>query len=148
GAVSRQLFASVLPRWPLSEIPISSITNGIHVPTWIDSHAEKLWDHAGTSPSAGIADPSALPSLSDPELWTIRSSARAGLIGFVRTRVARQLADSGAPEAEVRSRSRDLFDPNALTIGMARRFATYKRPNLLLTDPDRLARLLADRARP
>jgi starch phosphorylase len=88
-----------------------------------------------------------LHSLSDAEIWEFRTRARTALVGYVRERLAHQLAVQGAAEADVKAAT-GIFDPNALTLGFARRFATYKRPNLMLHDPERLARLLRNRERP
>ena len=85
--------------------------------------------------------------VSDAELWQMRSNARAKLVHFSRRRLARGLASSGAPAAEVDQAAR-ILDPNVLTLGFARRFATYKRPTLLLSDPERLVRILTNPHRP
>jgi starch phosphorylase len=83
----------------------------------------------------------------DAELWQLRTTSRKSLVDYARDRLARELAVAGAPAEDV-DRARHLFDPNALTLGFARRFATYKRPNLLLHDPERLLRLLTNPQRP
>ncbi len=151
GRVSRRLFAPLFPRWPLAEIPIGSVTNGIHVDTWIDSAAASLW--RGVVPPERFTDGRdteayELDRVADAELWSMRSSARSGLVRFVRDRWNQHLTDGGADPTEAAAATQNLFDPNALTIGFARRFAEYKRPTLLLRDPDRLARILGDRERP
>ena len=85
--------------------------------------------------------------ISDAKLWQFRAEARKSLVEYARERLSRQLAESGASPETV-DNTKHLFDPNALTLGFARRFATYKRPNLLLHDPQRLLRLLTDTQRP
>ncbi len=146
GHVSRRIFQPLFARWPEDEVPIGSVTNGIHVPTWDSAGADALWTSAcgkkrwhGNAPSSD-----AIRNIDDASLWNMRSEGRRALVEFVRERYARQTASSGPPPA----RNDDVFDDNALTIGFARRFASYKRPNLLLHDPQRLVGLLANRERP
>ena len=146
GRVSRHIFQPLFPRWPEQEVPIGSVTNGIHVPTWDSAEADALWTTAcgkrrwrGDSP---VEDD--IRQLTDTQLWLMRTEGRKSLIGRVRKRYARQLdAEGGIP-----SDSSSILDESVLTLGFARRFATYKRPNLLLHDPERLVRLLSDRRRP
>jgi glycogen phosphorylase len=150
GQVSRHLFAPLFPGWPDDEVPVGHVSNGIHVPTWQSTAADELWTEAcGNGRWMGAADcpEKALRRLPGPRLWQLRAAATASLIDFARERLARQLTASGAT-AEAVDQAKALFDPNALTLGFARRFAAYKRPNLLLHDPDRLLRLLSSRERP
>jgi glycogen phosphorylase len=150
GEVSRRLFQALFPRWPEGEVPVGHVTNGVHMPTWDSAEADELWTAAcGKDRWRDVMDGPAedIRRVPDAPLWQLRASARQALIRYVRERLARELASSGATTAEV-ERARHLFDPNALTLGFARRFATYKRPNLLLHDPARLLRLLADPTRP
>jgi starch phosphorylase len=150
GQVSRHLFEPLFPRWPEDEIPIGHVTNGVHMPTWDSAAADELWTKAcekdlwlGTTETLEHD----IRRVSDADLWQLRSTARASLLEYARARLSRQLAASGAsPEAV--DRAKHLFDPNTLTLGFARRFATYKRPNLLLHDPARLLRLFANPGRP
>jgi starch phosphorylase len=150
GAVSRRLFAALFPRWPEGEVPIGHVTNGVHVPTWESEESSELWSKAcGAERWIGEmenVEPD-LRKVDDSRLWQLRTRARRSLIEDTRKRLARQRAGQGAPSSEVAAAER-IFDFDALTLGFARRFATYKRPNLLLTDPDRLARILTDRQRP
>ena len=146
GRVSRHIFQPLFPRWPEQEVPIGSVTNGIHVPTWDSAEADALWTTAcgkkrwrGDSP---VEDD--IRQLTDTQLWLMRTEGRKTLIGRIRKRYARQLAAEGG----IPSDSSSILDENVLTLGFARRFATYKRPNLLLHDPERLVRLLSDRRRP
>src|SRR5580698_73053 len=118
--------------------------------SWDSGPANELWTQAcGKNRWLGKAESAeeSFRGLSDARLWQFRSAARVALIEHARVRLARQLAAVGASAQAVEA-SRHLFDPDALTLGFARRFATYKRPNLLLTDPERLVRLLTDPNRP
>jgi starch phosphorylase len=149
GVVSRHLFRPLFPRWPEAEVPIGSVTNGVHMSSWDSGPADELWTQAcGKSRWLGKAESAeeAFRGLSDARLWQFRSAARVALIEHARERLARQLAAAGASAQAVEA-SRHLFDPDALTLGFARRFATYKRPNLLLSDPERLLRLLTNPTR-
>src|SRR6266567_3244989 len=150
GEVSRQIFLPLFPRWPQDEIPVGHVTNGVHVPTWDSAPADKLWTEAcGKERWLGATETVErdIRGASDASLWQFRSAARNSLVEYARERLSRQLSTSGAsPEAVDATKS--LFDPDALTLGFARRFATYKRPNLLLHNPARLLRLLADPERP
>ncbi|MGH8255814.1 MAG: alpha-glucan family phosphorylase, partial [Steroidobacteraceae bacterium] len=150
GAVSRRIFAPAFPRWPLDEIPVGHVTNGVHVPSWDSAAADALWTQAcgqgcWLKPAESLAR--RVWALSDEELWSLRNASRAALVEHSRERLARQLTASGA-DAENIDRARHVLDPQVLTIGFARRFAAYKRPNLLLHDPQRLLRLLANASRP
>src|SRR5437016_12729716 len=150
GQVSRRLFQPLFPRWPESEIPVGHVTNGVHMPTWDSAPADDLWTEAcGKDRWLGTTEclESAIREISDAQLWVLRTTARNSLIGYARERLSHQLAASSAlPEAV--AGAKHLFDPNTLTLGFARRFATYKRPNLLLHNSARLLRLLANPERP
>jgi starch phosphorylase len=150
GAVSRRLFQSLFPRWPEDEVPVGYVTNGVHVPTWDSAEADALWTGACGRNRWLEANPNLerdIRCASDTDLWKLRASGRQALIPWVRHRLARLLAAAGASPEEV-SEAQHVFDPNVLTLGLARRFATYKRPNLLLHDPQRLARILTNPAAP
>jgi glycogen phosphorylase len=150
GEVSRRLFLPLFPRWPKDEIPIGHITNGIHTPSWDSAEADDLWTKAcGKDRWMGTAETveQDIRRCSDAELWHFRTEASKSLVEYTRERLSRQLAASGAPPDEV-DRAKHLFDPFVLTLGFARRFATYKRPNLLLHDRQRLLRLLTNSQRP
>ncbi|HSB86421.1 MAG TPA: alpha-glucan family phosphorylase [Ilumatobacteraceae bacterium] len=131
--VSRQMFQGVWPEVTIDEVPIGSVTNGVHAHTWVSdgvadllaSSVGPVWDGADAASWAGVS------KLSPSEVWSMRAKGRAQLVSFVRSKFG---------EA--------LLDPHALTIGFARRFATYKRATLLLSQPDRLRRLLFDENRP
>jgi starch phosphorylase len=146
GEVSRRLFAPLFPRWPEAEVPVGHVTNGVHMPSWDSAASDKIWTDAckkgcwlGFSDTLG-KDICRVPS---ELLWQMRSANRKALIEYARQRLARELAGGGAPPVQVEA-ARHLFDPNVLTIGFARRFATYKRPNLLLHDQQRLLRISSD----
>ncbi|HXN31912.1 MAG TPA: alpha-glucan family phosphorylase, partial [Polyangiaceae bacterium] len=150
GTVSRRLFAELFPRWPEREVPVDHVTNGVHVPSWDSRASDSLWsDACGKERWRGSIErlPSVITSLSDEDLWKMRSEERSDLLSYARRRLQRQFAQRGAQPSVVESAPR-IFEPGALTIGLARRFAEYKRSDLLLHEPDRLARLLSDAARP
>lgn len=151
GEVSRALFQSLFPRWPREEVPVGHVTNGVHVPSWDSAESDALWETTcgkGRWSGAPQADTGeSLRRVSDADLWRLRTNARADLVRYTRRRLARQLALSGCSVSEVEQVAR-IFDPEALTLCFARRFATYKRPTLLLHDPERLLRLLTNPRRP
>ncbi len=150
GKVSRRLFAPLFPRWPEDEIPVGHVTNGVHMPSWDSVAADDLWTEAcGKDRWLGTTDnlERHIRGVSDAALWQMRITARQSLVVYARERLSQLLAASGASDETVET-AKHLFDPNVLTLGFARRFATYKRPNLLLHDPERLARLLTDARRP
>jgi starch phosphorylase len=150
GKVSRQLFEQLFPRWPDEEVPVGYVTNGVHMPSWDSAPADDLWTEAcGKNRWLGTTETleQDIRRVTDARLWQFRTAATKSLVEYARERLSRQLTASGAsPEAV--DRANRLFDPHALTLGFARRFATYKRPNLLLHDPERLLRLLTNPQRP
>jgi starch phosphorylase len=150
GRVSRHLFEPLFPNWPQEEIPIGYVTNGVHMSTWDSAAADELWTEAcGKDRWLGTTETLErdIGRVSDARLWRFRTAASECLVQYVRERLSRQLVGSGASNEDVDT-ARHLFDPHALTLGFARRFATYKRPNLLLHDPERLLRLLTNPQRP
>lgn len=150
GEVSRRIFQPLYPRWPQSEVPVAHITNGVHVPSWDSRWADEVWTRAcGKQRWLGTVESlrPAMASLDDETLWGLVGEERRDLVGYARRRLARQLGQRGADEAVIAAAA-NVLDPNVLTLGFARRFTAYKRPNLLLHDPERLVRLLTDRARP
>jgi starch phosphorylase len=146
GEVSRQIFQPLFPHWPQAEVPIGSVTNGIHVPTWDSVEADTLWTTAcGKKRWRGDrAVEDDIRNVTDEQIWQMRTTERKTLIDRLRKRYARQLASEGGDPSD----ANHIFDENALTLGFARRFATYKRPDLLLLDSERLVRLLSDPLRP
>jgi len=150
GRVSRHLFEPLFPHWPTAEVPVGHVTNGVHMPTWDSSLADDLWtETCGKDRWLGKVDTLAqdIRRVTDARLWQFRTASSTVLIDYARARLSRQLASSGAAPDAVEG-AKHLFDCNTLTLGFARRFASYKRPNLLLHDPERLLRLLTNPQRP
>ncbi|MFH2011325.1 MAG: alpha-glucan family phosphorylase [Pseudomonadota bacterium] len=146
GKVSRHIFIPLFPRWPEDEIPVGHVTNGVHMPSWDSEDADDIWTKVcGKNRWLGTMKTleKDIRSIPDTELWQLRTTTTRTLIEYVRDRLSRYLLSSGSsPEAvEV---ANHMFNPNALTLGFARRFAAYKRPNLLLYNPERLLRLLTN----
>jgi glycogen phosphorylase len=150
GIVSRRIFQPLFPRWPEGEVPVRHVTNGVHVPTWDSAEADELWTAAcGKDRWRGTMatierDLCCAP---DSQLWKMRTAARKCLIECIRERLARQFASRGRSPEEV-AQAQESFDFDTLTLGSARRFATYKRPNLLLHDRERLVGILTNPQRP
>jgi glycogen phosphorylase len=150
GKVSRHLFEPLFPHWPEDDVPVGHVTNGVHMPTWDSAAADDLWTEAcGKDRWLGHSEhlEQDVRRVSDARLWQFRTAASTSLIDYARQRLARHYVAAGA-SSETVEEARHLFDPHALTLGFARRFATYKRPNLLLHDPARLLRLLSNPQRP
>jgi len=144
GWVSRGIFQPLFPRWPEAQVPVAHITNGVHIPSWDSEAADAMWTSAcgkerwRTLPETLSTD---VASISDEALWTARGESRRRLVGQVRVRLKQHLTGRGL-QAEIVAHADQVLDPNLLTLGFARRFTGYKRLDLLLRDPDRLARLL------
>ncbi len=150
GTVSRHILGPLFPRWPQDEVPVGHVTNGVHMPSWDSAAADDLWmEVCGKDRWLGTTETleQDIRRIPDAKLWQLRTAATGSFIEYVRERLSRQLAASGASREAVEF-AKHLFDPNALTLGFARRFATYKRPNLLLRNPERLLRLLTNPERP
>ena len=150
GQVSRRLFQNLFPRWPEHEVPVSHVTNGVHTPTWDSVEADSVWEKAcgkerWRQSADGIGE--SVRGVSDSDLWQMRTNSRKSLVHYARYRHPLQIAARGASQEELAQASLAL-DTDALTLGFARRFATYKRPNLLLHDPQRLIHILTNRHRP
>ncbi|MFG0328710.1 MAG: alpha-glucan family phosphorylase [Phycisphaerales bacterium] len=151
GEVSRKMWRHVWPAVPEEEIPIGHVTNGIHTRSWLSAEMRLLfnrylghsWQHDPTDHTVWER----VNDIPDEELWTTHSEQRRRLIIWTRRRLREQLKARGVSMIEI-DRAVGSLDPNALTIGFARRFATYKRATLLLKDRERLLRLLADQDRP
>ena len=151
GEVSRRMWAAVWPQFPAEDVPIASVTNGVHFPTWVAPDLSSLYDrflgsswredpdHQRVGEKFGV--------IPDIELWRTHERLRERLVDFVRTRLRRQIQARGGRAWEVEA-AENVLDPAALTIGFARRFAAYKRAFLLLKDPARLSRLVNDPERP
>ncbi|MGC9199762.1 MAG: alpha-glucan family phosphorylase [Acidobacteriaceae bacterium] len=146
GQVSREIFQPLFPRWPQSEVPVTSVTNGVHMPSWDSREADALWStYAGKARWIHALETMEedLRKVPDTELWNMRNAARADLIHFARAHLKRRLAMAQAPAEQI-ARADQVLDPNRFTMGFARRFTEYKRPNLLLHNADRLYRLLTN----
>jgi starch phosphorylase len=142
--VSRRIFQLLYPRWPQMEVPMTYITNGVHVPSWDSATADECWTKAcGKGRWLSTLDTviKDFKKVTDKSLWDLRMSQTRQLIPYVREHLSRQLASDRAP-TELITQCGQLLDPNVLTIGFARRFTGYKRPNLLLQDPERLVRII------
>ena len=150
GEVSRNIFQPLFPRFPQHEVPVTHVTNGVHVPSWDSAVADTLWtDFCGDARWQGTLEliEQNLKEVPEENLWTFRTESVKELIRYVRERLLRQLASIGAPGGDIRQ-CKELLDHKSLTMGFARRFTGYKRPNLLLHDPERLVRLLTHPERP
>ena len=151
GEVSRKMWAGVWPGIPVDEVPIGHVTNGVHVRSWLSDEMARLFGrYLGPQ---WVDEPldqemwDRVSQIPDNELWRAKERLRERLVGFVRRRLADQLRRRGAPTQEL-LHAEEALDPEALTIGFARRFATYKRATLLFQDPERLARILNHPERP
>jgi len=150
GQVSRRIFQVLFPRWPETEVPVTHVTNGVHMPTWDSAEADRLWESAcGKNRWRGnLANMEKdITAVSDPEVWQLRTDGRKILVDYVRKLHLRQLAAQGASSEDL-AQAALILDDNILTLGFARRFAPYKRPNLLLHDPTRLLNILLNREHP
>jgi len=148
GEVSRDMFNDLWPDVPIDETPISSITNGVHGRTWVSAEVDGLLsDQVGPEWPGETAAWNAMADMDRSRVWSVRRTGRERLVNFVRDKLHRSGRSRGLSESDL-AWTRTVFDPDALTIGFARRFATYKRANLLLTQPDRLKALLTDDERP
>ncbi|MFL5244204.1 MAG: alpha-glucan family phosphorylase [Gemmataceae bacterium] len=151
GTVSRKMWRNIWPELPESEIPIISITNGVHTRSWVSPDMLQLYDrYLGTQLEENPADHAIWQRtnhIPDAELWRTHERRRERLVGFARARLKVQLKNRGAPPAEV-ARADDVLDPEALTIGFARRFATYKRATLIFRNLERLTSIINNKDRP
>jgi starch phosphorylase len=149
--VSRRMWTKIWPGLPEADIPIGHVTNGIHIPSWISDDMSRVFDrYLGRR---WAEDPDNLKvwervnRIPDAELWRTHERRRVRLVAFARQRVQEQLARRGAQKADIQAAS-EILNPEILTIGFARRFATYKRGDLILKDPARLAKILNNPQRP
>ncbi|MHC4423902.1 MAG: alpha-glucan family phosphorylase [Planctomycetota bacterium] len=151
GEVSRNMWSFLWPGVPVSEVPIRSITNGVHIKTWLSDEMNSLYErYFGPNWTDEFVSKSICDNISqipDEELWQIHQRCKERLIVFARNRLKAQIQRRGAYHTEL-NWAEEVLDPKALTIGFARRFASYKRGNLLLKDPKRLVKLLSDPKRP
>ena len=150
GEVSRRIFQGLFPRWPEEEVPVTHVTNGVHMPTWDSAEADRVWTLAcGKNRWRGALANMChdVSAVSDFDLWQLRAESRRILIQYVRRLYTRQSAARGASKEDLVQAAR-ILDADVLTLGFARRFATYKRPNLLLHDQARLLNILMNREHP
>jgi starch phosphorylase len=151
GTVSRKMWKAIWPELPDAEIPITSITNGIHTPTWVSPDLAQLYDRYLGVQREGRPDEQnvwkRVESIPDAELWRTHERRRERLVAFARTRLKAQLKNRGALPAEI-AHADEVLDPDALTVGFARRFATYKRGTLIFRNLDRLTALINNKDRP
>jgi starch phosphorylase len=150
GEVSRRIFQPLFPRWPQAEVPVTHVTNGVHMPTWDSAEADQLWEACcgkGRWHGAMEQVEEHLRKASDAQLWQLRSDGLKAMVEYVRKQHVRQLASRGA-SPEALAQAAQILDANVLTLGFARRFATYKRPTLLLHDTARLVQILRNPERP
>ncbi|MBD2040192.1 alpha-glucan family phosphorylase [Microcoleus sp. FACHB-672] len=147
GEVSRVLFQDLWTGLPVNEVPVTSITNGVHARSCVAKFTQELYDrYLGPSWPATPADNSLwdrVDTIPDDELWRNHERCRSELVVFVRERLQKYLRERGASPVEV-AEAQEVLDPGVLTIGFARRFATYKRGTLFLRDIDRIKRILLD----
>ncbi len=145
GAVSRQMWNWLWPDKSVAEVPITHVTNGIHTETWLAPELKSLYDrHLGVNWTQTIDDQAMwdkVLDIPDEEIWTAMNQIRARLVDFVRLRTRSRLARLGMPPNDLETTA-NLLNPNVLTIGFARRFATYKRATLLFHDTERLKRIV------
>jgi starch phosphorylase len=151
GEISRKLWRNVWPGVPEREVPIIAINNGVHTRSWISQDLASLFSrYLGPRWTERPSDQTvwdAVDEIPDEELWRVHERRRARLVAFARRRLRQQLEKRGSPPAEI-AYATERLDPEALTIGFARRFAVYKRATLLLRHPERLAAILTGRERP
>lgn len=152
GQVSRGMFNGLWPAFDEAEVPITSITNGVHAPTWVGREVFALAESLGAN--TGSDDPEVwdvVDRVDSGELWSTKRELRAKLVEDARRRLRKSWLERGASEAElgwIDSAEGGALDPDVLTIGFARRVPSYKRLTLMLRDPERLKRLLLDPERP
>lgn len=148
GQVSRQMFSGLWPGFDQDDIPITSITNGVHAPTWVPRDVYELAeDESVLAEMEGTRDWTAVDNVPSERIWRTRRMLRARMVAEVRTRLRRSWLQRGATAAEL-GWVDSVLDPDVLTIGFARRVPSYKRLTLMMRDPERLKRLLLDPLRP
>lgn len=150
GKTSRNLFAPLFPHYPIPEVPVGHVTNGVHVPSWDSPSADALWTEIYEKERwLGDLQGTAIRfyDLPDERIWAFLSEERRRSIGYIRGRLARFLKQQGA-RAELIHKASAILDPNTLTVAFGRRFTEYKRPNLILHDKERLIRILTNVDRP
>ena len=150
GQVSRKMWHKIWPNFPEADVPIGAVTNGVHAPTWVAPEMRSLYDRYlddNWREGADLKVWDKAKDIPDIELWRAHERQRARLVDFIRARLYAQKQKQGARASELEAIN-DILNPEALTIGFARRFATYKRAQLLLHDIESLRRLVGDTNRP
>jgi starch phosphorylase len=148
GIVSREMFSGLWPGFDSTEVPISSVTNGVHAPTWVAREVFELAEREiGGTLTTEAQGWEGIAGVADTSVWATRRLLRERLVGEVRRRLHESWLQRGASEAELGWTS-SVFDPDVLTIGFARRVPSYKRLTLMMRDPERLKALLLDPERP
>jgi len=151
GRVSRNMWSGLWPGVPIEEVPIDSVTNGVHIKSWLSEEMNLLYErYLGPTWASESADKSIwenIDQIPDEELWRTHQRSKESLVTFARKKLKAQMQRRGTFHTEL-NWAEEVLDPEALTIGFARRFATYKRGNLLLKDPQRFVKLLTDPKRP
>jgi starch phosphorylase len=151
GEVSRRMWNNLWKATPESEVPIRYVTNGVHFRSWVSNEMNHLYDrYLGPQWREEQADVklwARAESIPAGEMWRTHERRRERLVSFARQRLHAQLVGRGVPQASI-DEAEEVLNPDALTIGFARRFASYKRATLLIRNPERLARILNDPARP
>lgn len=148
GEVSRGMFASLYPGWTGSEVPIGSVTNGVHLPTWVKPEMAEIIAKISGDADLTSTDVWEHPdAVSDDELWAARNGLRHDLVAVAREAVHSSCLIRGQQEAQLYW-TRNVLDPEVLTVGFARRVSTYKRLTLMLRNPERLRRILTNPERP
>ncbi len=151
GTVTRKMWRDLWPGLPTQEVPIIHITNGVHTQSWLSPEIAALYDRylgiQWVERPTDFVIWKRVEQIPDAELWRTHERARERLIAFARMRVKAQLKRRGSPPSEIAAAD-EVLDPDALTIGFARRFATYKRGDLIFRHPERLAALINNRERP
>ena len=151
GHVSRRMWAHLWPWRVEEEVPIGHITNGVHIPTWLAYPMQQLYDrNLDQDWQARMGDSDVWRNIYDVdpgELWETHNALKSRLLEFIRRRVSRQCRRRNEDERAIEA-ARNVLDPNALTIGFARRFATYKRADLFMRNLERIASLVNDDSRP
>jgi len=151
GEVSRKLFQRFFPGLPENEVPIGHVTNGVHIRNWVSREMHQLFDrYLGTEWWEEPGNPATwapVDEIPDEELWATHERRRERMVAVARQRLVKQMERRGASQADL-ERARGVLDTRTLTIGFARRFATYKRAALILRDIERLKKILLDSKRP
>lgn len=151
SVISQEMFQDLWPNLPVHEVPITPITNGVHLPSWLNGDLAQIYDqYLQPDWRESYPDPAVwghIPDIPNRELWESRRKRKRQLVSFVRERLTQRAQERHASSVELK-RMGEMFDPDVFTIGFARRFATYKRGRLIFSDMDRLRRILTNKEMP